>query len=85
MPKKTAMIVGAVVAIALAIVFIFRTVQSGQPHDEGVLGGGKVDASNPGLKASSMPAPPVGGKPVDANDTGDRANKAAGAPVGAGQ
>lgn len=83
--KKIAMIVGSVVFIALAIVFIFRSVQSSQPHDEGVLGGGKVDSNNPGLKASSMAAPPEGGKPVDAADTGDKGSKAAGAPAGAGQ
>jgi hypothetical protein len=79
-PKKIGMIVGAVVAIALAIVFIGRTIQNSQPHDEGVLGGGKVDPNNAGLKAGTMAAPDTG-KPTS---TDDKANKAAGAPAGAG-
>ncbi len=82
-PKKIAMTVCAVLAIVLAIAFSVRSYSNSQPHDEGVLGGGKVDPSNPGLKASSMP--PAGGKAVDATDTGDRASKAAGAPAGSGE
>lgn len=84
-PKKIGMIVGAVVAIALAIVFITHSIQSSQPHDEGKLGGGTVDATDPGMKAGLSTSPPeVGKTAAPADPSGNRASKASGAPPGAG-